>query len=172
MFQIGDETTIARAGKTILRWEKFVDKTKRQLMALARMMVWWIGAERSAWLLYKGETWWVSLIIDTTIVSFSLSGWFTLRVLLNVILLAMAHYCARMADAMRPRAPLDMPYSTRMAFTDAIALSLYQIPLYVLLSGLLGGNWDAIGFASLLYLATNCALGWAYGKTLNWTRML
>lgn len=158
--------------KRIERWEEAAIVIRGELKAGAKLFIILFGPERAAWFFYKCSTFWIALIVDVGVVNFSLRNWLILRVFLNTILFLAAYFCGWLSDKMRPNVLPDSRYTISMAWTDALALWLYQIPVYVILALYLGGSWDLIGYASLVYFITTCATGWVYGQTLNWTRRL
>ncbi len=55
-------------------------------------------------------------------------------------------------------------------FSDGLALSLFQIPIYIFAAFVVGVGWQAIIINSLLYIVDNFALGWLFGFILDKTR--
>lgn len=56
------------------------------------------------------------------------------------------------------------------ALADALALSLYQIPIYIFSAWISGVLWHSILITSSLYIVDNLLLGWLYGYILDKVR--
>lgn len=53
---------------------------------------------------------------------------------------------------------------------DALALSLYQIPIYTIAALIMGVPHNLIIIVTLIYIADNLLFGWLYGYILDKTR--
>jgi hypothetical protein len=56
------------------------------------------------------------------------------------------------------------------AFAEAMALSIYQIPIYIGAALIMGVSRSLIITVCLIYIADNLVFGWLYGYILNRTR--
>ncbi len=53
---------------------------------------------------------------------------------------------------------------------DPIALSIYQIPIYIIAAMIMGVSNHTIALIAAIYIADNFAFGWLYGYILDRTR--
>lgn len=53
---------------------------------------------------------------------------------------------------------------------DGLALSIHQVPIYIVSAVIFGISIEKITLISLIYLADNFVFGWVYGIVLKWMR--
>ncbi len=53
---------------------------------------------------------------------------------------------------------------------DGLALTIHQVPIYIISSLFFGIDAEKIVFISIIYLVDNFSFGWVYGVVLRWAR--
>ncbi len=93
--------------------------------------------------------------------------WWEVRIIYNVIRFAGAYFLGCLIDWFRVRLN---GHWFRRALSDALALSVYQIPIYVGVALFVGVGIKIILRVSGLYILDNLFMGWLYGFILDKTR--
>ncbi len=102
------------------------------------------------------------------LVGLTLRQWFGIRILYAALRFAGARLCGKLTDSIRERLLGTSRQRFRKALADAIALSLYQIPLYIVSALVMGARFRQVAITSSIYLVENALLGWLYGVILDW----
>jgi len=109
------------------------------------------------------------LLFERLVVNLSLVQMAGIRFSYNLLKYLFAEGCAQIADALRARLMGNSKHPFRRALADGLALSGYQIPIYIACSLVVGAKIGQIAMVSSFYIINNLALGWLYGIILNWS---
>lgn len=112
----------------------------------------------------------IGLLFERLVADLSLAQMAGIRFSYNLLKYVFAEGCAQIADALRLRLMGNFGHPFRRALADGLALSGYQIPIYVACSFVMKADFRQITMVSGFYLANNMALGWLYGLILNLVR--
>lgn len=110
------------------------------------------------------------LLFERLVVNLSLVQMAGIRFSYNLLKYLFAEGCAQIADALRAKLMGNSKHPFRRALADGLALSGYQIPIYITCSLVMGAKIGQIAMVSGFYVVNNLALGWLYGILLNWVR--
>lgn len=108
-----------------------------------------------------------TLLYEMLISGVDFNQWAGVRISYNILRFAGAYFLGHLID--RLRAKLDGGL-IRKAFADAVSLSIYQIPIYILCSLIFKVAYQKIILVSSLYILDNFFFGWLYGYILDRTR--
>jgi hypothetical protein len=98
--------------------------------------------------------------------------WLAIRLLYNPARFIGARLCGKLTNWIRFHLAAESPNWWQKAVSDTIAVSVYQIPIYVLSALIAQVEPGIIGIAVLMYLLENICIGWLYGVILDWVRKL
>lgn len=112
----------------------------------------------------------LTLLYEVVIAGLALGQWAGIRILYNALRFAGARICGKLTDKVRQHLLGTSRSRFRKAIADTIALSLYQLPIYVVSALIMGASIRQIAITSTIYLGDNVLLGWLYGVILDWVR--
>jgi hypothetical protein len=93
-----------------------------------------------------------------------------IRLAYNLLKYALGGICGRIADWLRKLLMGSSKHPFRSALADGLALSVYQIPLYVACALLAQASPKKVAVMVAFYSVNNLVLGWLYGAILNRVR--
>lgn len=96
--------------------------------------------------------------------------WLAIRILYNLFRYASARVPAKLAYYFERSFLKNSENRFYEAIADWLALSIHQIPLYIISAALFRMNWKTILYICLVYLFDNFIFGWLYGVLLKWMR--
>ena len=110
------------------------------------------------------------LLFERYAVNLTLVQMAGIRFFYNLLKYLFAEGCAQIADALRAKLMGNSKHPFRRALADGLALSGYQIPIYLACCLVAGAKFGQVATVCVFYLFNNLALGWLYGMILNWVR--
>ena len=110
------------------------------------------------------------LLFERYVASLSLVQMAGIRLGYNFLKYVFAEVCAQIADSLRKRLMGNSNHPFRRALADGLALSAYQLPIYLGCALVAQAEVRQMATMTAFYLANNMAFGWLYGLILNWTR--
>jgi len=115
-----------------------------------------------ATIIYGLLTFALTILYEKVMIGLEWDSWFGVRAIYIPIRYLLVFMLDYLIDYFRKILPKFI--------ADGIALSLYQIPIYIFVSLVVGLNIKAIILASCIYVVDNFAFGWLYGYVLDRTR--
>lgn len=109
----------------------------------------------------------LTIFYEVIVTGVDLEKWAEVRLLYNAIRFIGAYFLGCLIDWFRIR--LNGHWFSK-ALSDALALSVYQIPIYAFSAWVMGVPCNAIILAAGIYFLDNLFLGWLYGYILDQTR--
>lgn len=110
------------------------------------------------------------LLFERYVASLSLVQIAGIRVGYNFLKYTFAEVCAQIADGLRIKLMGNSKHPFRRALADGLALSAYQLPIYLGCALVAQARPKQMAMMSAFYLMNNMALGWIYGIILNGIR--
>jgi len=102
----------------------------------------------------------------------TLAQWGGVKILYNIFRFIGAHYCANLTLWLQKLISGGSNHWFRNAIADALALSVYEIPLYALSAWIMGVDTSVIILLSVIFIFHNIIFGWFYGWLLVRLRAL
>lgn len=110
-------------------------------------------------------------VLEYGILGISLEQLFVLRVAYNIPKFALSPISGMITDTLRRKFLSDKHGVIRKSVVDGVALSLYELPLYVSCAIILGARPLRVALVCLMCLSINLAFGrLLYGLALDWIR--
>ena len=129
-----------------------------------------ITADTLALAIFSALTGAFGLLFERYVASLSLVQMAGIRLGYNILKYLFAEFCAQIADNLRTRLMGNSKHQFRRALADGLALSGYQLPLYIGCALVAQAETRQMAEMVAFYLANNMAFGWLYGLALNWVR--
>ena len=109
-----------------------------------------------------------SLLFEVFVFKIAIGQFGIIRVFYNLTKYASARIPAKLTDFLIKRIPIASKNRFYEAIVDWIALSIHQIPIYIVWASVFGVSSQKIIIISLIYLFENLIFGWLYGILLKW----
>jgi|GEM_PF-1277233 len=111
-----------------------------------------------------------TILYEMVLFGFTFRQWIGIRIFFTILRFVFAFVCGWLTDFLRQHFPGAAHNRFWRAMAEATALTVYQMPLYVVSALIVGVDWHKIAFMSGIYLLENFLFGWLYGLILDWTR--
>ncbi|MEW6616994.1 MAG: hypothetical protein AB1333_01080 [Patescibacteria group bacterium] len=109
-------------------------------------------------------------VYEVVFFSIAEGKWIWIRLLYNGIKYATFFVPAKLDDYLRSTFLRTSQNKFYEFIADGLALSIHQIPIYVVSSFIFRIDIETIIFVSVIYLVDNFIFGWVYGSILKWMR--
>jgi hypothetical protein len=126
------------------------------------------SAATLALIIYNIPTGALNFLWETCVVGYSLEQWGLIHVVYSIVKYGFAFVEARINHLLLHHFRAFDERSIKRKFVDALALALYQIPLYVAIALLTGRPLKQIGLCVCFSLFEHAAFGPYHGDILRW----
>ena len=111
-----------------------------------------------------------TVIYEIWLVSMTTRQWVLIRILYNILRFVGARLCGKITDRTRCYILKGSKSKFKKGLADGIALSFYQMPIYIFSALVAGAGAKQIAIVVSLYVLDNLVSGWLYGLILDWMR--
>ena len=122
-----------------------------------------------AMLIFSVFSCFTTLLYEVAAAGISVEQWLGIKIIYIPLRFAGAYILGSLIDKVRLKLARDNRFIHK-ALADAISLSIYQIPIYLLSAAVMRVSWQPILITVALYILDNILFGWLYGYLLNQVR--
>ena len=122
-----------------------------------------------AMLIFSVFSCFTTILYEVVAAGISVEQWLGIKIIYIPLRFAGAYILGSLIDRVRLKLARDNSFIHK-ALADAISLSIYQIPIYLLSATVMRVAWQPVLITMALYILDNLLFGWLYGYILNQVR--